>query len=187
MNHKTKSFLCSHRGLTFIEVMYSVLLTATTLVLLSNLSSQSNTHLKRSARYSTVSHLMELKMIDIEIAYLEEGIEILEQMQEGEFEDYPDFTWSLEVQELDEFFNPLTLQEGQELSSNQPQVMDQIQMINNKFTELITEIRLTIYYKKNDQESSYSLTTYMTDFKKAQSPEFATELQNSLVGGGLEL
>ena len=106
-------------------------------------------------------------------------------MQEGEFEDYPNFTWSLEVQQMDEYFNPVTLQQGQDLSSNEPQVMDQIHTINNKFTELITEIRLTIYYKKNNQESSYSLTTYMTDFKKAQSAEFRTELMNSLSGGFL--
>ena len=51
MNFKKHSFLYQ-RGFTFIEVMYSVLITATTLVMLSNLSTQTNTHMKRSDRYS---------------------------------------------------------------------------------------------------------------------------------------
>ena len=79
---------------------------------------------------------MELKMIDIELLYLEEGIEALEQLEEGDFEDYPNFTWTLETQVMDEYFNPVTLEVGEELTSNQPQVMDQIKTINNKFTEL---------------------------------------------------
>ena len=165
------------RGLSLIEVIYSIILLAVVLVLLSQISSQSTIHLKKSDRYYLVSYLMEHKLVELETEYKKEGPSILKEVEKEIFKDYPDFSWSLEIQPMN-YISPELLQAQQATSTLG--ISEQIEQLNQKFTELITEARLTIHYNKSLQTAEYSLTTYFIDFEKARRPDFLAGMTSSL-------
>ena len=170
-------YLKSKRGLSLIEVIYSIVLLAVVLVLLSQISSQSTTHLKKSERYYLVSYLMEYQLVELETQYKKEGPSILKEVEKEVFKDYPDFSWSLEIQPMN-YINPELLQAQQTTSALG--VSEQIEQLHQKFTELISEVRLTIHYNKGPQPVHYSLTSYFIDFEKARKPDFLADMAGSL-------
>ena len=170
-------YLKSKRGLSLIEVIYSIVLLAVVLVLLSQISSQSTTHLKKSERYYLVSHLIENKLVELETEYKKEGPSILKEVEKEVFQDHPDFSWSLEIQPMN-YISPELLKAQQETSALG--ISEKIEQLNQKFTELITEARITIHYNKGSQPAEYSLTSYFIDFEKARKPDFLADITSSL-------
>lgn len=165
------------RGFSFIEVMYSILLLAGVLVLLSELSTQSTKLLKKSEQYYLISHLMENKLTELELEHQTEGAAVLKDIEKEPFEKYPDFSWSLETQKMVRF-DPAQLEAAAPAAP--AEVQNQIEQLNEAFTKLVTEVRLTIYYTKNKVQPSYSITAYFIDFKEIQNPDFLSELRKNI-------
>ena len=165
-----------HRGLSFIEVMYSIIILTGVMVLISQFFSQSTKQLDRSKRYYLVSQLMEQKLTELELSYQKDGPSALIETEREDFENYPNFLWSLETKKM-ENMGPRDLIEGLREENQITNIMDQVA---EQIMELVTEVRLTIYYIKMEPETSYSVTTYFVDFQKGNQTSFLQGLIPSL-------
>ena len=161
------------KGLSFIEVIYSIVLMLGIMVLVSQFFSQSTQHLDRSKRYYLITQLLEQKMTELELLYQQEGPSALQEEIREPFEDHTHYSWSLEMVTLPNVPLVNIDEDGFERSNNITQILENI---SEKTSELVTEVRLTIHYKKLDQEASYSVTTYFIDFKKGTSENFLLSL-----------
>ncbi len=170
--YSTNSKMLS-KGLSFIEVLYSIVLMVGIMVLISQFFSQSTQHLNRSKRYYFITQLLEQKITEIELDYMKEGLSALEEVEREEFENVSHYSWSLKTSTMPDvsLIQPDVL--GFEKGSNITQILDNIA---KKTSELVTEVHLTVHYKKFDQEASYSVTTYFVDFKKGTSESFLLSL-----------
>ena len=164
------------RGLSFIEVMYSIIILTGIMVILSQFFSQSTRQMDRSKRYYLVSQLMEQKLTELELNYQKEGNLSLIETERESFENYPDFFWSLEKKQM-ENMRPQDLIEGLQEDN---QITNAMNQATQKIMELVTEVRLTIHYTKMKPEASYSITTYFVDFQKGKQADFLQGLIPSL-------
>jgi len=160
MNHR--------RGLSFIEVIYSIIILTGIMVIISRFFYQSTRQLDRSKRYYMVSQLMEQKLTDLELDYQKEGPSALIEVERESFEGYPDFLWSLETKTM-ENIGPRDFIEGLREENQITNIVDQV---TKQIMELVTEVRLTVYYTKMKPEVSYSITTYFVDFQKGNHTSF---------------
>ena len=164
------------RGLSFIEVMYSIVILTGVMVILSQFFSQSTRQMDRSKRYYLVSQLMEQKLTELEINYQKDGESALLSAERESFENVPDFLWSLETKKM-ENIGPRDFIEG---LREENQITNTIDQVSKKIMELVTEVRLTVHYTKMEPEASYSITTYFVDFQKAGQTSFLQGLIPSL-------
>lgn len=164
------------KGLSFIEVMYSIIILTGVMVIISQFFSQSTKQLDRSKRYYLVSQLMEQKITELELNYQKEGPSALVETERENFENYPDFLWSVETKQM-ENMGPRDLIEGLREENQITNIMDQVA---KQIMDLVTEVRLTIYYTKMETEVSYSITTYFVDFQTGNQASFLQGLIPSL-------
>ena len=68
-----------------------------------------------------------------------------------------------------ENMGPRDLIEGLREENQITNIMDQVA---KQIMNLVTEVRLTIYYTKMEPEVSYSITTYFVDFQKGNQSSF---------------
>lgn len=156
------------KGLSFIEVIYSIILLTGIMVVISQFFFQSTKHIDRSKRYYVVSQLMEQKLTELEFNYQKDGPSALIEQERENFEDYPDFLWSLETKPM-ENVSPRDLIESLREENQITNIMDQAAQ---QVMQLATEVKLTIFYTKMEPEASYSITTYFVDFQKGHQTSF---------------
>jgi len=156
------------RGLSFIEVMYSIIILTGVMVIISQFFSQSTRQLDRSKRYYLVSQLMEQKLTELELNYQKDGASALVEADRESFENYPDFLWSLKTKKM-ENMGPRDMIEG---LREENQITDIMDKVTKQIMELVTEVQLTIYYTKMKPEASYSITTYFIDFQTGNQAAF---------------
>ena len=140
------------------------------MVIVSQFFSQSNQHLDRSQRYYLITQLLEQKITEVELNYEKDGLSALDEVEKEPIENHPDYSWSLETTQMPSI--PLMQENLQE----QNDITKILENISNKFSELITEVKITVHYKKRKPEASYSVTTYFVDFQKGTSSSFLTSL-----------
>ncbi len=168
-----------HKGLSFIEVMYSIIILTGVMILISQFFSQSTKQMDRSKRYYLVSQLMEQKLTELEFNYQKDGPSALIEQERESFENYPEFLWSLETKKL-EGLSPFHLTEGPREENQWTNTIDQV---SKKIMDLVTEVRMTVYYTKIKPEASYSITTYFVDFQTGSQPSFLQGLIPSSSSG----
>lgn len=156
------------QGLTFIEVLYSVLILAGVMVVIADLTSGSTQSTETARRYHLVSSLMEKKLTELEFQFQQEGPLALVNEEEQVFEDHPGYSWELESQNLTPI-NYRNLVEDIEIENQFTQLFDQAV---NQLSQIIKEVTLIIYYTKGKKKVSYSISTYFIDFKQARSTSF---------------
>ena len=161
-----------HKGLSFIEVLYSIILMVGVMVLISQFFSQSTQHLDRSKRYYLVTQLLEQKMTELEILYEQEGVSALQEIDREDFKEYQNYSWSLETVKMPHI--PFSLNE--EDLQKESDITKVLENISKKVSDLVTEVKLTVHYTQSKQEASYSITTYFIDFKKGTSQGFLQSL-----------
>lgn len=154
------------RGFTFIEVLYAIIILAGVIASIAELTSGSSKNIRASSRYHTIALLMESKLSELELQYQKEGPEILENTEEEKFKDHPDYSWKLETQNI-ELIQPTSLEVDLVEDNQFTQVMEDTV---DKFSEIISEVTLTIYYTTPKRKASYPISTYFIDFKKIKEP-----------------
>lgn len=162
--------LHSNKGMSFIEVMYSLLVLSSTIILLNQIASQSTKHLERSKRYYIISNLMEQKLTELEIDFQKEGPIVLKDTELENFEDYPDFSWSLKTAPASLFHD----------SSDDPEEIQSIKKeLIAKISELVIEVQLTIHYTQLKKKADYTITTYFVNFKIINDSNFLLSIISS--------
>lgn len=116
------------KGFTLLEVMIAIAILAVTLTVLYGSQSQSLS-LATEAKFNTTAAFLS----GLKLAELESGVIDLRD-DEGDFEDYPDFHWKVEVTEAI-FDEPEALQD---LEKTLEQVDLTISWIDSPFSHIIT-------------------------------------------------
>ena len=160
------------KGLSFVEVMYSIVLLAGAMAVFSQISYSSNTSLNRGQRYELIANIMEEKLSQLELEFQENGEDALVEEEFEKFEDYPEFLWSLEKKKAS-FINPDEFSTGITASNELTNI---IKKATDKINNLIIEVKLTIHYDGKQGRVSYPVSAYFIDFKKIYTPEFMSGL-----------
>ncbi len=135
LNKRQNSLLTVDRGFTLLEVMIAIAILAVTLTVLYGSQSQSLSLATEAKFNTTAAFLAALKL-----AELEGGVTDLRD-DEGEFDDYPNFQWKVEVTEMD-FDEPEPLQD---------------------LDDVIQQITLTVSW--SDSPFLHTITSYLRERK----------------------
>ena len=145
-NHSIGAF---NKGLSFIEVLYAILLLSSTVVILSQISSQSSLHLDRSKRYPLIARLMEQKLTELELEFYQQGPSALKEENPQVFKDYPEFSWSLKHKTSPIGVDFLDTEDADSL------LQPVIQALKREISSLVSEVELSIHFDKKGKKASY--------------------------------
>lgn len=156
----------SRGGFTLIEVLIATLILSGGILVVANSWSGNYNRLQKSRINNTMAHLLQKKMIELELEYKGKSIDEIKEEDGGEFDEYKGFTWVMKSQEF----------EMPDLSSamiaQNDGTDDQTLMIVKQVTEYIRktvkEVTLSVSYKspKAKRPITQEVTTYFIDFKK---------------------
>lgn len=154
------------RGFTIIEVLVAMIILSGGIMVIANSWSGNYNRLQKSRVNNVMGHLLQQKMIELEIEYKNRPIEEIKEEDSGTFDEYKDFTWTMKSQEF----------EMPDLSSaivaQNDGTDDQTLMIVKQVTEYIRktvkEVTVTVSYRtpKAKKPITHEVTTYFIDFKK---------------------
>ncbi len=156
------------RGFTLIETLIAMVLLAGALIVLGNAWSGSLGALRKSRSLTTLSLLLQRKITEYEIKYKDRPADVPE-TEEGDFgEDFASYRWVMASKQIvmPDLTSLLTARDGG--------AKDEEIMIVKQLTEIISnavkELKLSIFWKVQDKELEYSVTTYIIDHDKAGLP-----------------
>lgn len=164
-------------GFTIIEVLVATLILAGGILVIANSWSGNYNRLQKSRINNTMAHLLQKKMVEIEIEYKNKSIDEIKEEDGGTFEEYKGFSWTMKSQEFD-----MPDLSGAIMAKSNGAVDEMILTIVKQVTEYIKktvkEVTVTVIYKspKAKHAISQDVTTYFVDYKK--------EVPISPTGGG---
>lgn len=154
-------------GFTIIEVLVATLILAGGILVIANSWSGNYNRLQKSRINNTMAHLLQKKMVELEIEYKNKSIDEIKEEDGGTFEEYKGFSWKMKSQEFE--MPDLT---GALLAKSDEGVSEMIISIVKQVTEYIRktvkEVTVTVTYKSPKAKNSISqeVTTYFVDYKK---------------------
>src|SRR6185437_3056676 len=88
------------RGFTLLETLIAMMIISGAVIVLSNAWSGNFMRLRKTALLQQVSHLIERKMIEIDIKYRND-VGSIPKEDKGDFDGYPKFRWELKSHEFE--------------------------------------------------------------------------------------
>lgn len=150
------------RGFTLVEVMIAMAIMSSSIVLMSQTWSSNWVRLRKIGVNNRAAFLLNSKVAELENLYTPKFSSIPEE-ESGEFEEYPDYTWSMTSQKF-------TMPDLRPLLSSQGELPEQlgdlIDNLTDYFNDTIVEMKVTITYTKNKSSKTFSATTFLVDFQK---------------------
>jgi general secretion pathway protein I len=155
-------------GFTLIETIMAMVIMSTGILLLVNTWGGSFVRLERTQKAFEIASLLERKMIDYEIKYRGKNIESIPDSEDGTFDGFPDYAWSMTSKKLE--FPDI----GAALTSQQGGVDNMTEMVVKQLTDTLSksikEVTISITYSRPKKKPlSYSITTYFIDYDKGGS------------------
>ncbi len=119
-----------------------------------------------------VTYLLEKKMLETQARLTWQGVATFkgQDKEVGDFgEDFPDYTWTLDLQEIQIPDFRALLTAGEEGADEVTLAI--MESVSEYFKSAVTEIKLTVSYKPKNREKpiKYSLATYHVDYGKQLS------------------
>lgn len=161
----TNKYLKNRAGFTLIEVLIALVILASGLFVLTSSIGSSAIDINKAQRMQEITYLLQNKMVEYEVKYRNKGFSEIEKKEEGKFDEFPEYTWRVEVQEF-----PAPDIKAILMSTGETQ-SDFLLNIMGKFTEImekhIREMKVTLVFNNEDQKNprEFFLTTLLVDFK----------------------
>lgn len=151
------------RGFTLLETIIAMSIMASGLMLLVNTWGGSFVRLDRTQKQFELAVLLERKMIDFELKYRGKNIDEISEEDEGEFDGYPEYKWTMTSKKLE--FPDI----GATLSSRDGGVdamtLSAIKQLTDTLSKAIKELTVTVTYsKKGKKPIVHSITTYFVNY-----------------------
>ncbi len=156
-------------GFTLLEVMIAMIIIAGSIVVLSNAWSGNFLRMRKAALMQDVSHLIERKMVEIDLKY-RNNVASIPDKAGGHFKGYPKYRWQMRSHDFrmpDLTALMFTQKKGENASAGVSQIMmTMVSTMQTYFKQAVKEVTLTVYAKVGKREVPYSVTTYFVDFNK---------------------
>lgn len=169
------------RGFSLLEVLSAIFLLAGLISIVVQLSYGNNRRMQKARQLNQISHLLELKMLELEERF--KGVRVIELPQEAEggFEEEGYF-WSYTTQAFSLPSDELLLSlAGLPQNSINSQM---IQTFKDILSKTVIELKLTVRYEneRDKKPQSYSLVSYFINYEEA--PDFIfSHIQSFLQAG----
>lgn len=158
--------MAKKNGFTLLETMIAVVIMGTGLLLLANSWTSSFSRVRKTQLTFEVASLLERKMTEIELEYRGKPLtEIPEEREDSFGDEYPQYTWKLNSQDLaiPDVSSTLSAQDGG---------VDQftaslVKQLTEGLSKAVKEVTLTVVYKPPQGKTlEYTITTYFVDYDK---------------------
>ena len=155
-------------GFTLLEVLVSVIILATAMVVLSSSTGGSVAMNRKGQDLDIITFLMKRALTQTEVKYGGTNVKsVPEGPEDHEFDEpeYKAFTWRLESKKMEfpDFSSVLTSQKG----GVDEMTLSMVQQMVTKVSEAVKEVRITILRKVRTKTFEYPITFYMVDHSMA--------------------
>lgn len=116
---------------------------------------------RQGRQINIITHLLQRQMTELELEFQDQNITSAQE-REGEFEDFPEFSWKAEVKPL-EFPDLTPVLVGEEGGVDQLTITV-IRQMSQQLTQAIKELKVSVLWKKNEKTLTYSVTTYLVSY-----------------------
>ncbi len=150
-------------GFTLIEVLMSILLLATTSVILYQSWNGSLLAVRKGRSYSTIALLLQKKAVEFEVQSKDKTVDDIKD-DSGDFgSDFPEYKWEIKQKP---FIIP-SLFPKNENGENQNELMTLvIKTLTEYFEKAVREIQITVIYSRGAKSQKHSLSTIFIDYTK---------------------
>ena len=148
------------KGFTLIEVLFALIILAGFAISFSDIWFGNSKRIKMGRIHDTAIHLMEEKMGELELEWSKLNFRAIPKENKGEFKEEAGFSWSFKTQPL-QMPSPETFLDPQ--ADNNELSLKVINEGIQYFSKSILEAQVTVHFKGEDMQSSWSVTTYIAD------------------------
>jgi len=181
MDLRTNSFLNS-KGFSLIEVMVAMLILTGSIVTLTSSWSGNYFRLNKAQINHNVNELLQKKITEIEIQYLDKPIEEIKDSDAGTFKDFPNYRWTMESQDF-EMPDLSAVLIGQDGGADEL-LLTIIRQMGEHISKSVKEVEVAVYVKFKKNEVKYGVTTYFVDFDKELDLGSLAGIAGALGGAG---
>ncbi|MDZ4678256.1 MAG: prepilin-type N-terminal cleavage/methylation domain-containing protein [Oligoflexia bacterium] len=152
------------KGFTLIEVLMSILLLATTSVILYQSWNGSLLAVRKGRTYSTIALLLQKKAVEFELETKDKTVDDIKDEETGDFgSEYADYKWEIKAKP---FTVPSLFPKNAD-GENQNELMTLvIKTLTDYFEKAVREIQITVVYSHGTKVQRHSLSTIYIDYKK---------------------
>ncbi|MCC6278596.1 MAG: prepilin-type N-terminal cleavage/methylation domain-containing protein [Oligoflexia bacterium] len=152
------------RGFTLVEVLIAMVVLAGASIVLYQSWSGSLSAVRKGRNFSTITFLLQKKLVEFEVQNKGKKIEELEGVGKGNFgNDFPDYTWQIEVKPFS--LPPITPPKAEGGNDNGLAEII-IKTMTEYFEKAVREVRVTVYYKRGDRTQEYPASMIFVDFSQ---------------------
>ena len=158
--------LSKRTGMTLIEILLSMAVLSSGLVLLMQSWGGNYTRLKKIDRSFEVSAILQRKMVEVDLQYRGKSIDSIPEELSEDIEEAPGFSYTLESKLLKVPDLATIIQASQAETDEQLIVM--MRTLTDHLSKTIKEVRVTVSFQPEGVKKplKYSATTYFVDFDR---------------------
>jgi general secretion pathway protein I len=158
--------MLKQRGFTIIEVLVAMLILSGGIMVIANSWSGNYNRLQKSRINNTMGHLLQKKMVEIEIEYKNKSIDEIKEEDSGTFDEYKGFTWNMKSQEFD--MPDLSAALIAKNEGTDDQTLQIVKQVTEYIRKTVKEVTVSVSYRtpKAKKPITQEVTTYFVDFKK---------------------
>jgi general secretion pathway protein I len=153
-------------GFTIIEVLIAMIILSGGILVIANSWSGNYNRLQKSRINNTMGHLLQKKMVELEIEYKNKPIDEIKEEDSGTFSEYKGFTWTMKSQEFEmpDLSSALVAQND----GTDEQTLIIVKQVTEYIRKTVKEVTVTVSYRtpKAKKPITHEVTTYFVDFKK---------------------
>ncbi len=175
-----KNSFKNNDGFSLIEVMVAMLILTGCIVTLTSSWSGNYFRLNKAQINHNVTELLQKKITEIEIQYLNKPIEEIKDEDGGKFKGFPNYRWTMSSQDF-EMPDLSAVLIGQEGGADE-MLLTIIKQMGEHISKSVKEVEVAVYVKFKKREVKYAVTTYFVDYDKELDLGALAGLAGSLGG-----
>lgn len=153
------------RGFTLLEVLLAMVILSSGLLLLTNSWSGSFLKIRKTQVNNEVAALLERKMVELDLKYRGKPIDSIPEEESDDFgSEYPQYRWAMASKEFEfpDISSVLIAQDG----GAQDTMIQIMKLLTEHLKKSVKEVKVSVFYKKNNRETEYTVTTLYVDYEK---------------------
>jgi len=157
----------SKKGFSLLEVLIAIIILASGIMLLASAWSSNYVRLRKSRLYNNVSALLERKVTELEVLYIDRPLDEIPDELSGTFEGYEQYTWTFTSKEFEmpDLTAALVARDG----GADDTFISMIKQMTEFISKSMKEGTVTIHVNLGGKRVKYSVTTYFVDYEKEMS------------------
>lgn len=180
MNLRKNSFKNTD-GFSLIEVMIAMVILTGCIVTLTASWSGNFSRLNKAQINHNVAELLQRKITELEIQYMEKPLEEIKDSDGGKFKDFPNYRWEMTSQEF-EMPDLSAILIGQDGGADEV-LLTLIKTMGEHISKSVKEMEVAVFVKFKKKEVKYAVTTYFVNYDKEFDMAALAALAGSIGGG----